>query len=178
MIGRSPTLSHLNEPQPLTPSHLLQGRRMTTLPYPHENMDNFKNYENVTHHSLNQRFRTQQLILEHFWTRWKKEYLTSLKEHQVGTTGKNDQNVKVGDVVLIHDEGPRISWKLAKIEELIRGKDGIVRAVNLRTKHGMTNQLITKLYPIEVNDNQSIDNIPTERMSKIKAKDKIHGWTH
>ena len=50
----------------------------------------------------------------------------------------------------IHNEGPRLSWYLAVIEELIIGNDGLVRAAIIRTSTGHTNRPIVKLYPLEV----------------------------
>ena len=46
------------------------------------------------------------------------------------------QTIKVGDVVLIHDDSPRISWKMAVIENLIKGNDGYVWAAEVRTNSG------------------------------------------
>ena len=53
--------------------------------------------------------------------------------------------MKVGDVVLIHDDNPRVSWKLALVTSINRGRDGLVRSVN-----GTTNRPITRLHPLEV----------------------------
>jgi len=88
-------------------------------------------------------------MLHHFRSRWKHEYLTSLHGFHK-TTSNNNQIIAVGDVVLVHDDCKRIYWKLAIIESLIYGKDNLVRAVNIRTVNGTTNQAITKLYPLEV----------------------------
>ena len=41
--------------------------------------------------------------------------------------------MKVGDVVLVHYDMPCINWKLAIIEEIIVGNDGLVRAAHIRT---------------------------------------------
>ena len=80
------------------------------------------------------------LLLRHFQTRWKHEYLTSLREFHK-SQGNNYK--KVRDIaVQIHDEGPWINWRLAVIKELITGKDGLVQAVNIRTS---TNCPIVKL---------------------------------
>ena len=44
--------------------------------------------------------------------------------------GKSYKSVDVGDIVLIRNEGTqRCFWKLARVTELIPGKDQIVRAV-------------------------------------------------
>ena len=41
-------------------------------------------------------------------------------------------------------------WKLAVVEELIIGCDGLVRAAHIRTMNGRTNRPISKLCPLEV----------------------------
>ena len=60
------------------------------------------------------------------------------------------QTIKVGDVVLVHDDTPRTSWKMAVIEELIRGNNGLVRAANIRTPTSKTNRPVMKLVPLEI----------------------------
>lgn len=59
--------------------------------------------------------------------------------------------------MLIHDEGPRISWKLGKIICLLPGPDGITRVVQLRTGNGKVIRPTVKLYPLE----QSLEPVPT-----------------
>ena len=56
----------------------------------------------------------------------------------------------MGDVVLVHDDTPRVNWRYAVIEGVIRGNDGLIRAANIRTSTGKTTRPITKLYPLEV----------------------------
>ena len=51
--------------------------------------------------------------------RCKWEYLTSLREFH-NTTGNNVQ-VKMGDIVLVHDDMPNVNWKLAVIQQVIKG---------------------------------------------------------
>ena len=69
----------------------------------------------------------------------------------------------MGDVVLVHDDKPRTMWKLAVIEELIRGNDGLVRAANIRTATGKTNRPIVRLVPLEVS---SSTNDPIQHTSQ------------
>ena len=45
---------------------------------------------------------------------------------------------------------------LAVVEDTISGKDGVIRAANIRTSTGKTNHPITKLYPL--GDNYSRPN--------------------
>ena len=84
-------------------------------------------------------------------------------------TGKNEQSVRVRDVVLIHSEKARLLWHMAVIESLIQGKDGLVRAVNLRTSNGRTNRPITKLYPLElVEASETSDNANASAFKETK----------
>ena len=116
----------IDDEEALTPSHLLNGRRITLLP--HENVNeediNDPDYGNLT--TITKRARRMALLLQHFRNRWKNEYLTSLREFH-RTTGKNKQTINIGDVVLVHDDKPRIKWKLAVIKNLTEGKDGYVQ---------------------------------------------------
>ena len=149
----------VNDAEPLTPAHLLYGRRIVPLPYlatdGSENDD--PDYGETTGASLRTRVAQHAQVLQHFQHRWKREYLTSLRElHR--TTGKNEQCIKVGDVVLVHDDIPRAKWKMAVVEQLIQGKDGYTRAANIRHSMGKTNRPIAKLYPLELSSTNSDSN--------------------
>jgi hypothetical protein len=113
-------------------------------------MDIYENdVTNVTHYDLNKRVERQTLLIQHFWRRWKTEYLTLLREFH-STTRKNEQTIQKGDIVQIHDERPRTNWKLGLVKELVRGKDGLVRSVRIKTRTGETTRPIVKLYPLEI----------------------------
>lgn len=113
--------SDVSDEEPLTPSHLLYGRRITHLPYP-EIEDEVSDPTYGDDSALRQRANKQALLLQQFWYRWKHEYLTSLREFH-RNTGTNKRTIKKGDVVLVHDESPRSTWKLAVVEDLIEGGD-------------------------------------------------------
>ena len=78
---------------------------------------------------------------------------SSIHDGDTNTSGINRQQIKPGDIVLMHDDTPRITWKLAVIEELMKGKDGLVRAAKIRTSQGRTNRPIARLIPLEVSLN-------------------------
>ena len=141
--------SDVKDPEPLTPAHLLYGRRIISLPYHSIEEDELDDPDFGDESAVTKRAKIQALMLKHFWTRWRLEYLTALREFHK-TTGNNIQQVKVGDVVLVHDDTPRVNWKYAIIEGVIRGNDGLIRAANIRTSTGKTTRPITKLYPLEV----------------------------
>ena len=143
--------SDMCDPQPLTSAHLLYGRRIISLPYPKMDKDEIDDptYCDTLGKTMRILFSRQAQIFEHFQNRWRQEYLTSLREYHK-TTGRNDQSFKTGDVVLIHDDVPRTKWKMAFVEQLIRGNDGYVQAATIRYDDGRTNRPISKLYPLEV----------------------------
>ena len=123
------------DPEPLTPSHLLTGRRITTLPHEQLMIDEISDPSYNEQTCLSKDAKAQNLLLQHFATRWRNEYLTSLREYHC-TSGNNKCEIAVGDVVLVHNDGPRIKWRRAVVEELIHGGDGLVRAANIRTSTG------------------------------------------
>jgi hypothetical protein len=143
--------SELNDPEPLTPAHLLYGRKMTSL------IQNDVVFEDIdlSRSALLKRDKVVTHTISQFWNRWRTEYLLALRE-QHRNAGSNNQRIRVGDVVLIHDDGPRIRWKLAVVEHLIHGNDGLCRAATVRTTSGVTSRPIVKLYPLEVNETDSL----------------------
>ena len=111
-----------------------------------------------------------------FWKLWKTGYLLSLREHHQKTKGRLQEVIKVGDVVQIHDEGKRSGWKLAIVEGLVRGSDGVVRSADLKTARGKTDRPISKLYPIEVHIQKEAEPVaealpePTRRPVRAAAE--------
>ena len=134
--------SDVKDPEPLTPAHLLYGRRIISLPYHGVEKDELDDPDFGGESAVVKRPKIQALMLKHFWTSWRSEYLTTLREFHK-TTGNNIQQVKVGDVVLVHDDTPRVNWKYAVIESVIRGNDGLIRAANIHTSTGKTTRPIT-----------------------------------
>ncbi|GFQ72133.1 integrase catalytic domain-containing protein [Trichonephila clavata] len=69
-------------------------------------------------------------LLSNLRQRFRKEYLGELIQKQ------NDNRVReprVGEMVLIGDDNKkRLSWPIAKIIELIPGRDGEIRTVRLK----------------------------------------------
>ncbi|EFX61144.1 hypothetical protein DAPPUDRAFT_274549 [Daphnia pulex] len=51
-------------------------------------------------------FSRRQRILKAFWSRWQKDYLTSLRERHITCKDGFKPSIKVGDVVLVYNEGP------------------------------------------------------------------------
>ena len=85
------------------------------------------------------------------WKRWTREYLAALRErHGRGKEGKL-KSLKIGDVVIIHsEEKNRGQWPLGIEEQLYGGRDGVIRAVKLRTSKSILERPIQHLYPLEL----------------------------
>lgn len=112
---------------PLTPSHLIYGRRITTMP-------NDGHFEVIsTHQSLTRRNKYHKNLLQQFPKQWKQDYLLGLRENYMANRSDTTNGPAVGDVVIVKDPSTaRCFWKLATIEELITSKDGKIRAATVK----------------------------------------------
>ena len=145
--------------EPLTPAHLLTGYRLLGLPDPHSVLEQDADFVVSGDRSSITRMEYTRRLLRHFWKRWRSEYLISLRDTHKYTniTGNGKRYAAMGDIVLVHDENhPRTFWKLGRVENLIEGHDGLVRAavVRVASESGTTTlrRPVQLLYPLEMND--------------------------
>lgn len=136
------------EAEALTPAHLLYGQQITSLPHPQVESDELSDptYQEST--DIQRKAKRVTLLIQHFWQRW--QYFTSLQEfHRKSEI--NTEIEKVGDLVLIHDDGPRVNnWKLALVASINRGHERFVRLANVYAADRTTNHPITRLHPLEI----------------------------
>ena len=120
-----------------TPSHLLIGRHLCTLPDPVTCSGDLEFEGTNAMVDLSCRLRHLNLIVEHFWKRWRLEYLVGLREsHAYSLRPQNaSSTLAPGDVVHDSDQ-PMMQWWLGRIERLLEGSDGAVRAASLRVQSG------------------------------------------
>ena len=162
--------------EPLTPSHLVTGRRLLSLPEEvlvHEEKDN----EVVL---LPRRQRYLILLLAHFRTRWSREYVAELREHhQVKGHTSSAPVIREGHIATVMEEGKinRGTWKLGRVVKLLPGADGEVRAATVKLggqKQGegaYLNRPMQKLFPVEVHaEGIGEKNIPAELRPKLKQQ--------
>ena len=85
---------------------------------------------------LSKRMNHLSNVMNHFWCRWKDEYLIELRNsHHHSAKNAVPTPVAVGDMVVVHDEDlPRGLWKLARVEGLVTGADELVRGATIRVK--------------------------------------------
>ncbi|XP_046864650.1 uncharacterized protein LOC124459173 [Xenia sp. Carnegie-2017] len=126
----------------LTPAHLVYGRRIVTLPDSKDSKINDLGQDS-TRTNTRTRFKHLSTILEHFWSRWKREYLTNLRE--------------------FHKGKKRGEWKTGVIQELICGKDKVVRGARVcvmtNGRRQVLNRAIQHLYPVEVKDESKVEGL-------------------
>ncbi|KAL9957559.1 hypothetical protein ACROYT_G039201, partial [Oculina patagonica] len=90
------------------------------------------------------------------WNRWTKEYLRGLRERHTVIRKDSPCGVERGDVCIIKDDNKdRNKWKLGIVEELIVGRDGVVRAVKLRAGKSYLERAVQQLYPLELSCDRS-----------------------
>ena len=141
--------------EPLTPSHFLAGRRLLNVPDRLCIDDESDEDVQTTPAKLDKRMRYLNNVLNQFWKRWKEEYLLELRDtHHCNKPNSAAIHISVGDVVVVYDEKPRGYWKLARVEEVIPGRDGQIRGAVVRVISGgntsVLRQPLQKLYPLEV----------------------------
>lgn len=127
----------------LTPSHLIYGRRIKSIPNEIVEPDDV-----VSGAQCLARFKYLSTRSAHFWNRWRREF------HRCQVRNQN-RTIEVGDIVVVYDEEKkRGEWKLGVVESLVKGKDSVVRGANVRmvTKGKPTHlsRPVQKLYPLEI----------------------------
>lgn len=119
----------------LTPGHFLVGEPLRALPEP--DAVDFQG-------TLTRRWQLISAMRQHFWRRWKTEYVVSLQKRSKWF--RATPNLEKDDIVIIHDNlTPPTSWKLGRVVECHPGEDGRVRVVRLKTKGGQLLRSVTKL---------------------------------
>ncbi|CAB4006340.1 PREDICTED: uncharacterized protein LOC106817579 [Paramuricea clavata] len=146
--------------EPLTPAHLLSGRRILSLPDRHqENPDDEDFQVDLSTNDLNKRVRYLNDIIEHFWRRWRNEYLVELRNaHKSPKKTVEKSSVEVGDIVLVHDENhPRSFWRIGRIKELVnstadgKSRGAVVQVMSKKGKVTTLRRPLQLLYPMEIN---------------------------
>lgn len=120
----------------LTPGHFLIGEPLVKIP----DEDDFRE----TPVNRLKRWEHLQQMQQHFWQRWHQEYLSTLINRPKWRQEKD--NLKEGDLVVVRDENiAPMKWKMARVQEVLPGKDGLIRSVVIRTADGVYKRPITKL---------------------------------
>ncbi|CAB0009367.1 unnamed protein product [Nesidiocoris tenuis] len=136
-----PLSSDPNDLSPLTPGHFLIGDVLTAIPQP-DILDSKV--------STLKRWHRVEFMLQQFWSRWSKEYLSILQSRTKWK--KEEENLQLGQLVLLKEEHlPPLKWPLGRIIDVHPGPDGSVRVATIKTSAGIYKRSISRicLLPIE-----------------------------
>ena len=176
--------------EPLTQAHFLTGKRILSLPDGIGCGDDPDDEDvDLARDHLTRRMKYLNTVLNHFWKQWQLEYLLDLREsHRQRNAGSNRDDattINTGDVVLLQEEKPRAFWRLARVKQLITGRDGRVRAAMLTVPSGdgQTSTFrgpIQLLYPLESDvktnsGNQASETGPTVSQPTSLTQDPPEG---
>ncbi|XP_075213757.1 uncharacterized protein LOC142319964 [Lycorma delicatula] len=124
-----------SDPSYLTPGHFLIGNPLIALPEP-----------NLLDIKCNKLSSWQQLqkIRQSLWSRWSYDYLHGLQQRSKWKSPS--ENLRPSLVVLVKEDNlPPQFWKMAVIDSVFPGKDGLVRVVQLKVGSTFFKRPITKL---------------------------------
>jgi hypothetical protein len=123
------------DPVAITPAYLLLKKPAIIIP-----SGDLNEIVNLTR----KRWKQAQILTNNFWSRWIKEYLTTLHLRQKWIRPRRD--ISVGDMVLLRDKKiPRGSWPIAVVTKVFPGRDNRIRTVEIKTKDGVLVRPIVKV---------------------------------
>ena len=132
----------LDSKDPLTPSHFLIGRSAGFQPASGQGVPV------STAQELVDRYEVRRQLLDQFWSAWSSDYIRNLPTWQ---GCKPRGKLTEGSVVLIQDEGcARLQWPMGVVSGVIPGKDGLIRAVHIKTSKGVLTRPIQKVHDLEI----------------------------
>ncbi|CAG7723611.1 unnamed protein product [Allacma fusca] len=139
----------------LTPAHFLIGEPISGIPD--------EDLQEVPMNRLS-KWQMTQRISQHFWRRWSSEYRSRLQQRPKWWAAQ--PNLKTGDLVLIkEDQKTPLLWRLARVDNVHPGEDGLVRVVTVRTSDGLFKRAVNKLCPLPIdntNDDVSVESDKSE----------------
>jgi len=104
-------------------------------------------------------YQEKRTLLDDLKTRFRREYLSQLVQRG---KEKSVRTFRVGDVVLVGaDNKRRWEWPMARIVELLPGKDGHVRVAKVKTAVGILTRPIQHLNALEVSSPEDKPPQPT-----------------
>jgi hypothetical protein len=133
--------------EPLSPLRLITGFDSTCLPAEKLAIGT------PARQDILSRFAYRHQLVNQYWRRFSKEYITELRNFRYNKTPSGTQP-KLDDVVLIVEEKqPRLSWKMGRIVEVKPGRDNVVRTVRVQvnTYDRNKDRVVTRMYYRPVN---------------------------
>ena len=118
------TSNHPDDPAPLSPSNILTMRDSPNPP----------TMEKLTEADLlsygKKRWKRVVYLCDQFWSRWRQLYLNRLQSRSKWI--KPNEEVHVGDVVLVKGQSKRNEWPMGRIVAVKKSSDNLVRSVTVQ----------------------------------------------
>ena len=158
-------LAYLSEDdldEALTPFHLMYGRSIST-------GKQFNSVHCVSISSLEsckRRLFHLRKVLKDFWKRFRASYLNELRQINLyrKVKGNDTNSITIDDVVLINDDepAPRTQWRMGRVLQLVKGRDGQVRGARLKVLSKAGKQLsvhrpVQRLIPFEIQEKSVVN---------------------
>ena len=126
----------------------------------------------VTAKDLVARYKVRSQLVDHFWDIWSSDYIRNLPACQ-GDTERG--HLSVGSVVIVR-EGcySRMQWPIGVITWVYPGRDGIIRAVEVRTAKGTYVRSIQLLHDLEITDSTECDKETPLTVTDTDTDDSNH----
>ena len=131
-----PLTNDPNDLQVLTPGHFLIGEPLTALPE--------YDLQEIPLNRLS-RWQLVERLRNHYWTRWTREYLTTLQSRGKWFQNNNNPDLVGSMVVLVEDNLPPLSWRMGRICDVHPGDDGQIRVVSVKTTNGIVQRTVKKV---------------------------------
>jgi len=123
---------------PLTPAHFIQDTQQTDNP----------EIEMLDGAGFRRKYKDLVQLKQELRGRFRSEYLGQLVQ---SSKAKKVRQFSVGEIVMVSNETlKRLEWPMAKIVELIPGRDGNVRVARIKTSKGELIRPIQRLVPLEI----------------------------
>ncbi|GFX10964.1 integrase catalytic domain-containing protein [Trichonephila clavipes] len=131
----------VNDLSPLTPAMLLQEIETSDV----------TDIDCLDHQEINKRTINVQTIREQLRKGFRIEYLGQLREQT--QLHRKLRPLTVGEVVVVENSlKNRTLWSLARVIQLIPGKDGYVRVARVKTETGELVRPVQRLYNLELQE--------------------------
>ncbi|GFS50859.1 transposable element Tcb1 transposase [Trichonephila clavipes] len=144
----------VNDLSPLTPAMFLQEIETSDV----------TDIDCLDHQEINKRIRHVQFIREQLRKRFRIEYLGQLREQT--QHHRKLRPLTVGEVVVVENSlKNRTLWSLARVIQLIPGKDGHVRVARVKTETGEMVRPEQRLYNLELQEPDT--NLPKDLTDSV-----------
>ncbi|KAJ8909412.1 hypothetical protein NQ315_017031 [Exocentrus adspersus] len=128
--------------------------------------------DSVERASLCRKLRYKQKLRDDLRRRFRSEYLGQLKSFS--ESGSRRTEIKLGDIVLIGDDHTkRMDWPLARVVEILPGKDQRIRLVKVETAKGQLLRPVQRLYCLECVDASALNQEESESAGVSGNKNKV-----